>query len=154
MAGWLPEYALCILRPGWIWINTVHLPHTSSSSFSSLTIWLDLSFPPTVSYHQLTTAFLTRAVERVCDWVEVNEGCNFLAAASHWQILRYNIAAWQSLWMYVRLTVQSVCDCVCLCVRVCLMSYGQTSDHVSTMSQLFLFCVNRHAPSLLESSII
>lgn len=70
MAGWLPEYALCILRPGRIWINTVHLPHTASSSLSSLITWLDFSFPSVVSI----TAFLTEAVEGVSDWLRWQQG--------------------------------------------------------------------------------
>lgn len=45
MKGWLPEYALCALCSGWIWINTVHLSYTPSS-FPLLTDYLIGSLLP------------------------------------------------------------------------------------------------------------
>lgn len=92
MTGWLT--GICTVYPAsYMDMNqhAVHLPRTPSSSFSSLIIWLDLSF-----LFYCFTAFLTGAVERVSDWLRVE------------QIPRYNIAACQSLCVIV----ESVCVCL------------------------------------------
>ena len=118
MKGWLPEYALCALCSGWIWINTVHLSYTPSS-FPLLTDYLigsllPLSIIARICHQLIAIFFFTQAVERVSDWLRWQEG----GSSSRTDPKMQDIAACQSLsacayvWLFMWL-------CVWLCV--CLM---------------------------------
>ena len=123
MKGWLPEYALCDLCSGWIWINTVHLSHTPSLLPSSH--WLFDWISPSPFYYcpDLSSInrpfFLTQALERVSDWLRWQEG----GSSSRTDPKMQDIAACQSLsaCVSVRLLMWlCVWLCVCVCVRVCV----------------------------------